>query len=832
MRRGGWKRKLSWLLAGLALLLLLAAAAAWLFARASLPQLDGVVQVPGMNGTVTVQRDAYGVPLIRGANRQDIAYVTGYIHAQDRFFQMDLLRRTAAGELAELFGEKALPLDRANRLHRFRARAEQLISAMPPEDRHFLERYVSGVNDGLFSLGARPFEYGVIRSRPAAWLPADSLLVAWAMYFDLQGKQESRELARGWIRDHSSDAQRDFLLPEYTQWDSPLDASQPNVVAAPVPDKAPAWWGKAVPGEVAALFARHQPDDAASVGSNNFAIGGSRNATRSAIVANDMHLGLRLPNIWYRVALQFPDLHGKDRQIVGLTLPGAPPLVVVGSNGNVAWGFTNSYGDYVDLVEAAVDPSRPGMAKVGKEWERVAETVEIIYVNGEEPRRMIVRETSFGPLRTVGDKLYAVRWVAHSPGALNLNTRWLEMVDTLDGALAVANTMGIPAQNFVAGDRAGNIGWTIAGILPQRVQNGIASTFPMQPGDPHAWREALDPSAYPRVVNPPTGQLSTANNRQLDGHPSTLIGDGGFDLGARATQLRNGLLALGADVTVQGAHDAMLDDRAHYMAHWRERALRSLDSDSVRIKRDREHLRNALKMDWSGRASVDSTGYRIARDYMWALYAVLFEGLDAELAKIDREMAFSRANPRWSVVIARLLDEQPAGWLPPGYASWKDVSLAAIDRVIAQRREEAARAGVFDGPGDNGNPFAGADWGERNTIDIRHPMASALPLFRPWLAAPPDQVPGDSHMPRVSGPSFGQSERLVVIPGKERDSVFAMPGGQSGHPLSPYFMRGHEEWVKGRYLPLMPGPAEHTLTFTRPGNISPAKARPASSAAR
>jgi len=213
MRQRRWK---TWTLRGVAGLLafvLVALVVGWLYLRASLAQLDGQRKAPGLGAAVTVARDAAGVPLISGASRADVGYATGYIHAQERFFQMDLLRRTAAGELAELFGPRALPLDRSRRLHRFRARAQEALARLPSGERALLDRYVAGVNDGLRALRARPFEYALTGTEARPWSAADSLLVIWAMYIDLQGNQEPRELARGWLRAQSSAEQLAFLLP-------------------------------------------------------------------------------------------------------------------------------------------------------------------------------------------------------------------------------------------------------------------------------------------------------------------------------------------------------------------------------------------------------------------------------------------------------------------------------------------------------------------------------------------------------------------------------------------------------------------------------------------
>ena len=786
-----WTRRIA---LGLFGLILLAALGVWLLLRASLAQVEGRHVTPVLAAPVTVARDDAGVPLMRASSRLDLAYATGFVHAQERFFQMDLLRRTAGGELAELFGPRALPLDRARRLHRFRARAAQALASMPPADRAFIDRYVAGVNAGLGALGARPFEYLLTGAGPRPWRAEDSLLAVWAMFIDLQGNQEPRELARGWLRAHSDDAQLAFVLPQASSWDAPLD----GVAAfkdAPAPASAPAWWGSA-PAQEASLAMLERGD---MVGSNNYAIAGSRSSSGAAIVSDDMHLGLQLPNIWYRLALRYPDGQGAERRLVGVTLPGAPPLVIAGSNGKVAWGFTNSYGDYLDLVEVGFERARPRQVRTPQGWEPLVEHVETIAVKGLPAERLVVRETSLGPLREAGGKTYAIHWVAHEPGALNLHHLRLEEATTLEAALSIAAEDGIPAQNFVAGDAAGNIGWTVAGRLPRRMAGAGAAGFPMlASGATPSWDGLLAPGDYPRIVNPPDGQLSTANSRTLSGPASALLGDGGFDLGARSSQLRDRLRMLGPRTDAAAAFAVALDDRALFIAGWRQRALSVLDKASLQDQPRRAAFRRLLETSWSGRADVDSVGYRLARNFMWALHDLLFAGVDAQLAALDPKATMALANPRWPALLARLLDEQPAGWLPPGRRSWRELQLVAIDRVIGEFERE-------------GVALDQATWGARNTAAFAHPISMAAPFLRPWLAVPPDRLAGDAHMPRVAGPRFGQSERMTVSPGREEEGLYNMPGGQSGHPLSPWFLHGHADWVRGRPLPLLPGPARHTL---------------------
>jgi penicillin amidase len=802
MARRAW---LSWgrrLLLLLVALLVLAVLGAWLFLRASLPQLDGKRSAPLLSGAVTVTRDANGVPTISGANRLDLAYATGFVHGQERFFQMDLLRRSAAGELAELFGPKALPLDRAHRLHRFRTRAFDVLARMDANERLFVERYAAGVNDGLDALGSRPFEYALTGAAPRPWTPADSLLVVWAMYFDLQGNQEPRELARGWLAQHLDPAQRAFLLPEASNFDAPLDAPAVALAPPPIPASAPAWWGRKdalPPRQLAGV------DFADSVGSNNYALAGTRSSSGAAIVSDDMHLGLQLPNIWYRLALRFPDAQGNQRRVVGVSLPGAPPLVIVGSNGHVAWAFTNSYADTLDLVRLGADNAHAGQVQLPSGWETPREHVETILVKGQPSERLNVRETSLGPIREAGGALYAIHWVAHSPLALNLEHLKLETATTLAQALAAGAADGIPAQNIVAGDAHGDIGWTVAGALPRRAEasRGMAVSFPLAAdGATPTWDGFLAPAEHPRVVNPPGGQLVTANSRQLAGPDAQVLGDGGFDLGARARQLGEGVRRLGDKADVAAVFGAALDDRALYVQGWRERALAALDERAVTGHPERAEFRRLLTQSWDGRASPGSVGYRLAQQFRWALYELVFAGANAEMEKLDPKATMQAASSRWAAVLARLLDERPAAWLPPGYASWQDLQLAAIDRTIIEVTKD-------------GTPLAQATWGRRNTAAIAHPISMALPFLKRWLGAPPDQLPGDANMPRVAGPKFGQSERLTVSPGREEEGLFDMPGGQSGHPLSPWFLRGHEDWVKGRPTPLLPGPAQHTLIFSR-----------------
>ena len=779
------------LFAALIALLILAACALWLTLRGSLPKLDGQIVAGALSGPVTLARDELGIPAITGQNRLDVAFVTGFAHAQDRFFQMDLLRRAGAGELAALFGPQVLPIDRERRLHRFRARAQSLLGAVPPEDRALLEHYTAGVNEGLAQLAVRPFEYLLLGLTPKPWQLEDSLLVVWAMYFDLQAYQEPREVARRWFREHCTAEQYAFFFPTSTRYDAPLDASSIGVKSEPLPASAPSWLGKHVED-------RLEPTSFLQWdGSSNWAIDGARSALGSAIVANDMHLPLRLPHIWYRSELDFADANGTPRRVAGVTLPGAP-VVVVGSNGSVAWGFTNSFGRYLEHVELQGDPSDQLRFQTPGGWERAKEHRERIDVRGGPPEDLTVRETTLGPVKEINHRLFADHWVAHAPSAVNLELVRMEAAQSVEAAMRIANRAGIPAQNFVVGDRAGHIGWSIAGPLPKQ-NNAVVPPVESRAERTKFSDEMLAPERYPRILDPAGGQIWTANNRQLAGPGYTLVGDGGPLLAARARQIRDRLTTLQPRAQVRDVFEIGLDDRALFMADWRDRALRVLDAQATKGHIERAEFRRILADEWTGRASADSVAYTLVRDFLRSIYDELFTDVDRGLRQTYPEASFAAASPQWPATAARLLDEAPDGWFPEG-RSMRDVQLAAVDRTIAALSKD-------------GKALSAAKWGQRNRTDIAHPFAHLMPLLKPFLSAPQQPQDGDLYMPHVTAPGYGQSERMAVAPGHEEQGYLCMPGGESGHPLSPYFLAGHEAWMSGRCSSFLPGAPRHSLFF-------------------
>jgi len=776
-------------------LLLLALAAGLLVRHAivgSLPQLEGEVAVTGLTAAVTIERDAIGVPTIRGESRADVARGLGFIHAQDRFFQMDLLRRKGAGELSELFGAATLEADRDARLHGFRDLSGRLVEALPAEHRRLLEAYADGVNAGLAALDQPPFEYVLLRLDPEPWLEEDSFLVLYAMYFELNDENGSRESARGLLADLIDPDLAAFLVPEGTSWDAALDGA--TVDAPPMP-------AEARESDVVAAGTSAEPAvlETAVVGSNNWAVAGSRTGDGRAVLANDMHLGLSLPNTWYRASMEWPDDDGPHR-ITGVTLPGSPALIA-GSNSRVAWGFTNSYGDWSDLVILELDGDRYRTPDGPRDFEIREDTIG---VRGGEPEIVETRWTIWGP---VVDEDYlgrprALRWIAHSPEGANMGLFEVETTSTIDDAMATANRTAIPPQNFVCADSTGRIGWTIIGSIP--VRRGFSGRVPTSWADgSRGWNGWLEPDAYPRIVDPADGILWTANNRQVSGEFLEILGDGGFDLGARAKQIRDDLLALDT-ADEEDMLAIQLDDRALFFDRWRRLALETLTDEAVAGNPSQQAFRALLEDTWTGHASIDSQAYRLARAFRMETFELVYGRFLAPCTEADERFSIYRF-VQWEDSLWRMVTEQPDGPLGPDEASWDEVLLAATDNAIEYFSTEV-------GP----DPELWT-WGERNTVTIQHPLSLAVPQLAGWLDMAPVELPGDSLMPRVQSPRFGASERFAVSPGREEEGYFHMPGGQSGHPLSPFYRAGHEAWVEGEPTPFLPGTTKTTLTLVPTG---------------
>ena len=843
---------------------LVACAYAWRFharVAASLPQLDGDAPLHGLADDVTVTRDVLGVPTIHAASRIDAARALGFLHAQDRFFQMDVARRHAAGELAELFGAKALDADKAVRIHGFRALARESLALLPESQRALLAAYADGVNAGLAQLREHPFEYLLLGVAPSPWLPEDSILVIDAMAIDLQRSGVVYERTLGTIRDYYGDKVLAYFASAMTPDDSALDGT--TAPLAPIP--ASGYINlRADPSQPPAAFAhntRAAPQVALAPaipaeGSNSMAVA---NAHGSAIVENDMHLDLRVPNTWYRASLVWP-----GNRVTGVTIPGAP-AIVVGSNGKIAWVFTNSYADTSDVVVLTPDYLDPIFYYANKDILHTETRDEAINVRGEKTPGILKVETCiWGPIigKNLKGQKIALKWVAHDPAAANYNLLDLETATNVRDALRIAKTAGVPAQNILIADTNGDIAWTICGRLPDRF--GSDGRLPVTWSfNDRGWHGLLPPEKVPEKIvhgadttdsaaHSPPPHLSTANQRLFGGKIFALLGDGGVrpgERGARIQELLDRLSAGSAEFPLGDLGDASrrppsgnsalpdpalqpfspsallsiaLDDHAPFLARW-HKLLR--DTLANTKNKSLARLRDAAGETWGDTtnraanpavpASADSANPKSAitnpQSAAPAAYPIVRKFREHVIARVltpifepcvDAYPQFNYTLLRNEEPVWNLIQKKPMHLLAPDYATWDDLLLAAAEDT----RRDLAAAG-FSNP-------AGARWGAFNVSRIRHPLSGGLfgfvgRLLR--LDMPAIELSGDDDVPRVQHPGFGASERLVVSPGHEDEGIFQMPCGQGGNPLSPYYRAGHDAWVHGDPAPFLPGATEHTL---------------------
>ena len=786
--------------------LIIASGATWLYSKidSALPVLEGKKTVFGLKDTATVERDSQGIATIKANNRADVAVTTGFIHAQERFFQMDLLRRNSAGELSSLFGSLALDYDKSIRRHRFRDRAREIVKSLPSEQAELLKAYTRGVNQGLKYLNTAPFEYLLLQQEPVQWSDEDSVLTIFSMYIDLQYHDGQRERSLGLMKAILSADVFAFLDPKGSIWDAAIDDSKYS--ASPLPSSA---WPSASASthnnrenDDVILFGhnRYQADE--FPGSNNWAVSGDISQTGSAIVANDMHLGIRVPNTWFRAHFEYPS-NNQQVSITGATLPGVPNMVI-GSNNHIAWGFTNSYGDYSDVVILKTTKNNSKYLTPEGEKEFTYHQ-QIIAVKGEQPIEITIKETIWGPVigKNHKNELLAYRWVAHDKQAINLTAIELETATSVEQAFNVAARTGIPSQNMMVGDTQGNIGWTVMGPIPHKFGDvGNTPNF-WHEGD-NGWQGYLTPQQYPRVLNPEHNRLWTANSRVVGDEMLKKIGNGGYALGARSQQIRDDLFAA-EQFDEKALLEIGLDDRALFLERWKTFLLEQVLSKKALANNKEFHEAKALLLkEKTLTASTNSVSYRLVRNFRINLRDLVFSEFNASLGKLDDSYKFRSIQHQIETPLWQLVNQQSDNFLMRPLSSWSAVFEQALQQTISDMKVS---------PSEQAQPLSAATWGQQNTTAIQHPLSKGIPFIGKWLDMPATPLSGDSYMPKVQGKAFGASQRMVVSPGHEERGIFHMPTSQSGHPWSPYYGLGHSDWEQGKPSPFLPGKTKYTLTL-------------------
>ena len=772
---------------GAAVLILVLALALGVYAllAGSLPRRNGGALVPGLDEPVSIALDAHAIPAIHAASFTDALRAQGYMHAQERFFEMDLLRRAPAGELAALFGERALAADLAQTPFEFRTRARALLAELPAEHVEWLDAYTSGVNAGLKDLRARPPEYWLFGAKPAAWQNEDSVLVVFAFYTMLSNN-ESFERTQGSLHGAVPAAVYEFLTPSTSRFDRPIvGATDADPTGGYVPTPIPTSDTIDLRGSAEPADSRAPYVDPPLLGpaSNQWAVEKSRGAGGHAWLANDPHLGLRVPSIFYRSELEWP-----GGIVRGVGIPGLPGILI-GANAELAWGATVSNADQADWVVVEPDPTDTSRYRTPEGLEAFgAHTVDVAVAGRAQPEHVTVQTTRWGPIVAHDGRgqplaLHAA-WL--EPHGVNLAVLELARAISVGDGISMLERWAGPSLNWMLADSGGDIGWIVNGPLPRRV--GFDGSRPESWADgSHRWAGEIE---RPQQVGGRDGALFTANNRTLPPEKAAAVSRM-WMRPLRAKRIDELLVVR----NTLGARDFLamqLDTRAEAYDQIREVVLAAVPADDPEplLRRARDHVER-----WNGRADVDQTGFRILHAYYRKLVERAITPLLAPAIAADPSYVY-----RWPLadeVLRRLLDEQPPNLLTREYASW--------NQFLRQVLLDTLRA--IDA--DKMRPGVDAPWGAFNVLDVAHPFAglAALAPLAPWLRLPAAPLPGSTVSLRVAAPNYGALIRMSVSPAAPEDGILEMAGGQSGHFLSAQFRDQQQDWLDGAPSPFLAGPA-------------------------
>ncbi|PYQ54130.1 MAG: hypothetical protein DMF78_07120 [Acidobacteria bacterium] len=758
----------------IALLSLLAVAVYWRWSRRALPQLDGEARLPGLAAPVTVRRDALGVPHLLAASIPDLMRAQGYVTAQDRMWQMDVLRRRAEGQLAEAFGPPALLADRDIRTLGLGEAARRALPLVPPDLRVVLDGYADGVNAWLDThRDALPLEFHLLRFAPRRWEAVDSLAV---------GKLLALDLAQGWEDEALRATLYDRLPLDVREMLFPRLFAQDRILV-----------GHDVPVPPAATEALTET----SRGSNDLVISGSHTATGRPLLANDPHLGLGVPSIWAAVHLTAPDL-----DVAGVVLPGTPG-VTLGRNRRIAWGCTNVHDDSADLYVEEFDPRDPDRYRTPEGWARVRTRRETIRVRAGtlssswRDVEHVVRSTRHGPLLAIGARQYALRWTSLEDAVELTAFARLQHAGSWDEFREAVRLFPGPSQNFVYADVDGHIGWYSAGHLPIRRAGDGSRPYAGASADGD-WLGFVPFDELPHLADPPSGRIVTANNRLVGTDYPYKVTRGGIGPWRAAAiferlESREGWTA---------DDFARLQGERLSLPH-RDLA-RALMEAAGRHGAEGAWSEVAHEMkDWDGRLEPDSRPAALAVTTFRAV------GERVILPKVAGS-PMARALARRVAAIHKLILERPASWVPRGDGDWDGVLLASW---------RAAEGEIERRLGSDRSRWS---WGALNVMAVQHPLARAASFLAPLLSPPAVPMGGFSTTPNVltiqpSGAVEGPSMRFIADLADPDDTRLVNFMGQSGHPASEHYADQFDAWrnVETRKLPFTPGAvareARHTL---------------------
>jgi penicillin amidase len=770
-----------------------AAGIAWFLtiARSALPEIDGPLPVPGISAPVSVTRDAHGVPTIEAATLTDLFFAQGYVTAQDRLFQMDLLRRAAGGELSEIVGEAALKHDRQQRILGLRAAAEKGYQAASAEDHEQFEAYARGVNAYIRSHRDHlPLEFRVLRYSPRPWHPEDSLMIANQMIETLSTSPTA--LVREKILAKLGPELTADLYVNSSWRDHPPTAPSPaidSVAAAPANTahvSATTSSGLQV-GLVSDLL---QPwlrpffsEEPSRLGSNNWVVAGTRTLSGKPLLSNDMHLGHQMPNLWYEAHLRSGNF-----DVAGVTLPGYP-YVIVGHNRRVAWGFTNLNSTVEDIYVETFNDQGQYLTPDG--WKSPDVRSEVIQVKGKPSVDVKVEITRHGPIVTdlaSGEaRKIALRWTLYD-GVRNPFFQ-VDSAQNWQEFRRAFSEFDAPGQNVVYADVDGNIGYQATGKVPIRAA-GDGSLPEDGSNNAHEWSGYIPYEKLPSVLNPATGMIGTANGRIApDGYPYSISVQ--WEAPWRTDRIYGVLRQSASTVSASsrkftaadmlGLQTDIYSELDRFMADKFVYAVDHAQKASSQAHRAADILRQ-----WNGQMDANSPAPTIASQARIELKRLL---LEPKLGAAPQDASAAGSTLSWqsyhwmmeTVWLENVVSHQPPQWLPSAYSSYDDLLAAAVDEAVKK------------GPAD----LKTWKWGPANTLNIQNPVLGRIPILRRWTGPGERPQSGSGYTVKASGRDYGPSERFTADLGNLDASTLNVVTGQSGNFLSQFYMDQWPAWYNG-----------------------------------
>ncbi|HYJ44994.1 MAG TPA: penicillin acylase family protein [Pyrinomonadaceae bacterium] len=757
------------------------------------PSESKTLRLAGLKKRVTVRRDERGIPYIEATNESDLYFAQGYVTASDRLFQMELFRRSARGELAEIFGAgpqgSVLESDKQHRRFGFAQLAEAQVARLSPRLRAALEDYARGVNAFIESLDAKtlPPEFQILQLRPRPWRPADSLLI---------GKNFDEALTTSWRADLTRAAFAELpaplraqLFPESSPLDVILVGSDARKRASlPVHNSSDLLTGEALTApdldalafnessaqstlELLGLYAKN------SDASNNWVVSGKLTETGKPLLANDPHLSPSAPSIWYMTELSAPSYH-----VAGVSVAGIPG-VAIGHNEAVAWGVTSLEPDVQDLYVETFDKDNPQRYKTPEGWRQAEVRHEEIKVRkspagtATETVPLDVWVTRHGPIIfEQGGKRYALRWTALDPDAnlgesfflLNLTRNWN------DFRAALRNYSG-PAFNMIYADTKGHIGYYGAGRFPIR-KTGNGKLPYDGATDEGEWTGFIPFEALPHVYDPPGGIIVTANTR--------IVGfDYPYDLTvipgpAYRTRRINDLLHAAKKLSVEDFRRIQGDTYTFSGATFAREVGRVAQEDNSPASKDEKWVAavNLLK-EWDGRVVPESRAALLVSFMRQAFRDQVIK------AKVGTELARRYSYSNADTLIDRLITERPIDWLPKEFKSYAEL----LHECLAE-----ARSALTKGLGPDETNWT---WGQQSKVTFPHPLSS-IPLIGQQFAIPPFPQNGSGGSLSTVNRGSNVSMRFIADLSDWDNSQQGIALGVSGIPSSPHWKDQLEDWRK------------------------------------